>query len=199
MTKPKRIIILTAGVVLVLAFFPFQQTVAPEWSVTTLDASRQPMSASPCAKFGSNTVGRLPQTTTIGSPHQAPSSVSPRTYRSNLRTRFVSCSANRRSRSPRKLRLKILLSCIRKGCGHDGLGRPEPRGRKLVLLATLNVGSEALAQVSQTDGMRRPVSGRDAVRSQVIDVLKAQIKRRPAMKKVSTRSQRPTGIFRSRN
>src|SRR5258706_7778668 len=33
--------------------------------------------------------------------------------------------------------------------------------------------------------MRRPVSGRDAVRSQVIDVLKAQIKRRPAMKKVS--------------
>src|SRR5580765_3773780 len=37
-----------------------------------------------------------------------------------------------------------------------------------------------------TDGMRRPVSGRDAVRSQVIDVLEAQIKRRPAMKKVST-------------
>src|SRR5450631_557770 len=36
-----------------------------------------------------------------------------------------------------------------------------------------------------TDGMRRSVSGRDAVRSQVIDVLKAQIKRRPAMKKVS--------------
>src|SRR5450631_2991365 len=36
-----------------------------------------------------------------------------------------------------------------------------------------------------TDGMRRSVSGRDAVRSQVIDVLKAQIKRRPTMKKVS--------------
>jgi transposase len=35
--------------------------------------------------------------------------------------------------------------------------------------------------------MRRPVSGRDCgVRSQVIDVLEAQIKRRPAMKKVST-------------
>src|ERR1700758_4937881 len=34
--------------------------------------------------------------------------------------------------------------------------------------------------------MRRPVSGRDAIRSQVIDVLEAQIKRRPAMKKVST-------------
>ena len=34
--------------------------------------------------------------------------------------------------------------------------------------------------------MRRPVSERDAIRSQVIDVLKAQIKRRPAMKKVST-------------
>jgi hypothetical protein len=34
--------------------------------------------------------------------------------------------------------------------------------------------------------MRRPVSGRDAVRSQVIEVLEAQIKRRPAMKKVST-------------
>jgi len=28
----------------------------------------------------------------------------------------------------------------------------------------------------QTDEMRRPVSGRDAVRSQVIDVLEAQIK-----------------------
>jgi transposase len=34
--------------------------------------------------------------------------------------------------------------------------------------------------------MRRAVSGRDAVRSQVIDVLEAQIKRRPAMKKIST-------------
>src|SRR4029077_8801811 len=34
--------------------------------------------------------------------------------------------------------------------------------------------------------MRRPVSRRDAIRSQVIDVLEAQIKRRPAMKKVST-------------
>jgi hypothetical protein len=34
--------------------------------------------------------------------------------------------------------------------------------------------------------MRRPVSGRDAVGFQVIDVLEAQIKRRPAMKKVST-------------
>jgi hypothetical protein len=37
-----------------------------------------------------------------------------------------------------------------------------------------------------TDGVRRPVSGGDAVRSQVIDVLEAQIKRRLAMKKVST-------------
>jgi hypothetical protein len=27
---------------------------------------------------------------------------------------------------------------------------------------------------SPTDGMRRPVSGRDAIRSQVIDVLEAQ-------------------------
>src|SRR5215831_12700687 len=35
--------------------------------------------------------------------------------------------------------------------------------------------------------MRRPVSGRDAVRSQVIDVLRGtRDKRRPAMKKVST-------------
>ena len=39
-----------------------------------------------------------------------------------------------------------------------------------------------------TDGMRRPVSGRDAVSSQVIDVLEAQIKRRPAMKKISNQS-----------
>src|SRR5712671_6097613 len=42
-----------------------------------------------------------------------------------------------------------------------------------------------MSALAKTDGMRRPVSGRDAVRSQVIDVLKAQIKRRPAMKKVS--------------
>jgi hypothetical protein len=42
--------------------------------------------------------------------------------------------------------------------------------------------------------MRRPVSGRDAIRSQVIDVLEAQIKRRPAMKKVST-----VGAKQSRN
>jgi Ethanolamine utilization protein EutJ (predicted chaperonin) len=41
--------------------------------------------------------------------------------------------------------------------------------------------------------MRRPVSGRDAVRSQVIDVLEAQIKRRPAMKKVSTEAAKQSG------
>jgi len=34
--------------------------------------------------------------------------------------------------------------------------------------------------LTRTDEMRRPVSRRDAVRSQVIDVLEAQIKRRPA-------------------
>src|ERR1700726_1432010 len=43
--------------------------------------------------------------------------------------------------------------------------------------------------------MRRPVSGRDAVRSQVIDVLKAQIKRRPAMKKVSTAAAKQSKNF----
>src|SRR5579864_2404944 len=43
--------------------------------------------------------------------------------------------------------------------------------------------------------MRRPVSGRDAVRSQVIDVLEAQIKRRPAMKKVSTAAAKATKNF----
>src|SRR5215469_10985084 len=41
--------------------------------------------------------------------------------------------------------------------------------------------------------MRRPVSGRDAVRSQVIDVLEAQIKRRPAMKKGSTAATKQSG------
>jgi hypothetical protein len=34
--------------------------------------------------------------------------------------------------------------------------------------------------------VRRPVSGRVGVRSQVINVLEARIKRRPAIKKVST-------------
>src|SRR5436190_22559600 len=48
------------------------------------------------------------------------------------------------------------------------------------------------AWLTLTDGMRRPVSGRDAVRSQVIDVLEAQIKRRPAMKKVSTVAAKPS-------
>src|ERR1700683_1486956 len=43
--------------------------------------------------------------------------------------------------------------------------------------------------------MRRPVSGRDAERSQVIDVLKAQIKRRPAMKKVSTAAAKQSRNF----
>jgi hypothetical protein len=43
--------------------------------------------------------------------------------------------------------------------------------------------------------MRRPVSGRDAVRSQVIDVLEAQIKRRPAMKKVSTAAAKQSKNF----
>jgi len=47
-------------------------------------------------------------------------------------------------------------------------------------------------QLSLTDGMRKPVSERDAVRSQVIDVLKAQIKRRPAMKKNSTAAAKTT-------
>ncbi len=36
---------------------------------------------------------------------------------------------------------------------------------------------------------------RDAVRSQVIDVLKAQIKRRPAMKKVSTAAAKQSKNF----
>src|SRR6202795_3048488 len=43
--------------------------------------------------------------------------------------------------------------------------------------------------------MRRPVSGRDAVRSQIIDVLEAQIKRRPAMKKVSTAAAKQSRNF----
>src|SRR5437899_11184591 len=43
--------------------------------------------------------------------------------------------------------------------------------------------------------MRKPVSGRDAARSQVIDVLKAQIKTRPAMKKVSIAAVTATKKF----
>src|SRR5437016_1478634 len=44
-------------------------------------------------------------------------------------------------------------------------------------------------------GLRRPVSGRDAIRSQVIDVLEAQTKRRPAMKKVSTAATKQSKNF----
>jgi len=47
-----------------------------------------------------------------------------------------------------------------------------------------------VGQLFKSDGMRRPVSGRDAVRSQVIDVLKAQIKRRPAMNAQHAPSER---------
>jgi hypothetical protein len=48
-------------------------------------------------------------------------------------------------------------------------------------------------QLLLTDGMRRPVSRTGCgVRSQVIDVLEAQIKRRPTMKKVSTVAAKPS-------
>src|ERR1700690_2660047 len=43
--------------------------------------------------------------------------------------------------------------------------------------------------------MRRPVSGRDALGSQVIDVSRAQIKRRPAMKKVSSGATKQSRNF----
>src|ERR1700690_757342 len=43
--------------------------------------------------------------------------------------------------------------------------------------------------------MRMPVSGRDAIGSQVIDVLEAQIKRRPAMKKISSVAVQQSGNF----
>jgi Transposase len=43
--------------------------------------------------------------------------------------------------------------------------------------------------------MRRPVSGRDALGYQVIDVLEAQIKRRPAMKKGSTAAAKASRNF----
>jgi hypothetical protein len=46
-------------------------------------------------------------------------------------------------------------------------------------LNTLLTGEslERGSKLSRTDGMRRPVSGRDAVRSQVIDVLKCTDKK----------------------
>ena len=64
-------------------------------------------------------------------------------------------------------------------CGHG----PAPIESALLRRVGHN---RILRQLLKSDGMRRPVSGRDAERSQVIDVLKAQIKRRPARKKVST-------------
>ena len=56
---------------------------------------------------------------------------------------------------------------------------------------TLRSPGESVLVVSRWDekaGLRR-----DAVRSQVIDVLKAQIKRRPAMKKLSTATRQENG------
>ena len=43
-----------------------------------------------------------------------------------------------------------------------------------------------MARGATTINENGPISGRDAVRSQVSEVLEAQTKRRPAMKKVST-------------
>ena len=92
MTKPKIIIILSAAAVLVLAFFPFEQTVAPEWAVTTLDASRRPMAGI--------TVREVWQQYSLeNSPHEedrltdtnGQAHFPRRTYRSNFATRFVSC------------------------------------------------------------------------------------------------------------
>src|SRR6516162_9822379 len=42
------------------------------------------------------------------------------------------------------------------------------------------------AQLSHSDGMRRPVSERDAIRSQVIDALEAPRDKETSMKKTST-------------
>ena len=47
--------------------------------------------------------------------------------------------------------------------------------RRLQLIMRGSPRGPALhAQLTITDGMRRPVSGRDAIRSQVIDALEAQ-------------------------
>jgi len=59
---------------------------------------------------------------------------------------------------------------------HPGTAKVNPKAAEAKWVPALRL------QLPLTDGMRRPVSGRDAVRSQVIDVLKAQIKRRPTMK-----------------
>jgi len=51
------------------------------------------------------------------------------------------------------------------------------------------------ALLSKTDGMRRPVSGRDAVGSQVIDVLKAQIKGDRQRRRLAKQQRRRAAIF----
>jgi hypothetical protein len=50
--------------------------------------------------------------------------------------------------------------------------RSNQRGIPLISVHVTDIIREFIVDV--TDGMRRPVSGRDAIRSQVIDVLEAQ-------------------------
>jgi len=92
MTKPQRVIILSAAAVLILSLFPFQQTVAPKWEVTTLDANRRPLSGITVREVWqqyslenlSHEEDRLTDTNgQVNFPR--------RIYRSNFVTRFFSC------------------------------------------------------------------------------------------------------------
>jgi hypothetical protein len=56
-----------------------------------------------------------------------------------------------------------------------------------------------MAHSATTINENGPVSGRDAVRSQVSEVLEAQIKRRPAMKKVSAEAAKQREKSQSRS
>jgi hypothetical protein len=70
---------------------------------------------------------------------------------------------------------------VRRAATISGGGFSLPTARRFIL--------------SQPDEMRRPVSGRDAVRSHVIDVLEAQEIKETGMKKVSTATVKQSRNF----
>jgi hypothetical protein len=79
-------------VALALAFFPFAQTVAPDWTVTILDAAHQPMSRITVREVWQQySLENASHEENLFTDSSGQVHFPRRTYRSNFVTRFVSC------------------------------------------------------------------------------------------------------------
>jgi hypothetical protein len=118
MGNRKVIIVLTTVVVLALACFPFEQIIAPDWTVTTLDAAHRPMSRITVREVWQQySLENASHEEDLLTDSNGQVHFPRRTCRSNFVTRFVSCvGAHRRSWGSRKLRSEIAFSRIRKRC-----------------------------------------------------------------------------------